>query len=175
MAQPLPTVRLIPADPAPEGHAAEPWAGLSPFQQRLARQICEALGAREGHSAAAVGLHVDAAIAALREIAPRSELEGMLVVQMVLTHHAAVAAFRPGVSGAGRERSRRQEHHWMTLFLQQLERLDRHRSRTMPAPAPAPDLLSALEQCHAEFDEFLEEFLDERFSRSASPEPDATD
>lgn len=76
---------------------------------------------------------MDAAIAALKGIAPSGELEGMLAVQMVATHSAAMECLRRAALAeqtfAARDMNLKHATKMLTLYARQMEALDRHRGR----------------------------------------------
>lgn len=74
---------------------------------------------------------VRAALAALKGLAPRDELEGMLASQMVATHHAAMDCLRramvPDQTFAGRELNLKHATKLLGVYARQVEALDKHR------------------------------------------------
>ena len=105
-------------------------AGLA---ARLASQVAEALWLPGGIEAAEQAARVAAALAALKGLAPRDELEGMLGVQMVAVHGAAMECLRRAAGGqadaAGRAAELRQAGRLIALYAKQVEALNRHRGR----------------------------------------------
>jgi hypothetical protein len=77
-----------------------------------------------------------AAIAALRGIAPRDELEGLLATQMLSTHAAVMECMRrsmiPDISPQERDSSLRHAAKLFTIFMKQLETLNRNRGKCQP-------------------------------------------
>jgi hypothetical protein len=72
------------------------------------------------------------AIAALAGIRPQDVREGMLAVQMVLVHNAAVESIRQAMARQtpeGQEVGLRQATRLMNMYLRQTETLDRHRGQ----------------------------------------------
>lgn len=96
----------------------------------LAQQLAETLWLPPGANAQA---KVDAAIAALAGIAPRGTLEGMLAVQMVATHSAAMECLRrtalPNQTFEAYDMNLKHAAKLLTLYARQLEALDRHRGK----------------------------------------------
>ncbi|MFC1455636.1 hypothetical protein ACETIH_02645 [Microvirga arabica] len=157
-------VSLVPVKQSAPVPSEGPWADLSPFYQRLARQICEVLGWHDFVNDKDISPQAAAAIETVREIGPRTELEGMLAVQMVVAHHATMTYFqhgaRPGEPAAVQEAHHRRGQHQMTLFLQQLEALDRHRSRNKPSGPEGATWSPEQHLAHlAEIEELLNEHL----------------
>ena len=78
-------------------------------------------------------LHSLAAIAAMRAIAPRDGLEGMLAAQMVCAHGVAIDFTRRAMRGGQYMENRTAYAHQavklMTLFTRQIETLDRRRNQ----------------------------------------------
>ncbi len=62
--------------------------------KHLANQLCSCLWIPEGLRSKEATDRILAAIIALKEIAPQDGMEGMLAVQMVATHEAAMECFR---------------------------------------------------------------------------------
>lgn len=71
------------------------------------------------------------ALAALKGLAPRDELEGMLASQMVATHHAAMEclsrAMIPDQTFDGREQNLKHATKLLGVYARQVEALDKHR------------------------------------------------
>lgn len=71
------------------------------------------------------------ALAALKGLAPRDELEGMLASQMVATHHAAMECLRramiPDQTFDGREQNLKHATKLLGVYARQVEALDKHR------------------------------------------------
>ena len=76
---------------------------------------------------------IQSALEMLQGILPRDELEGMLAVQMVATHHAAVECLRramlPGQTFEARDQNLKHAAKLLGLFSRQLEGLDKHRGK----------------------------------------------
>lgn len=78
-------------------------------------------------------LQIQGAIAALVELAPRDGLEGMLAVQMVATHSAAMECLRramlDGQTFEGRDLALKHATKLLALYARQVETLDKHRGQ----------------------------------------------
>lgn len=76
---------------------------------------------------------IGAVLAALKGIAPQNEMEGMLAVQMVSTHNAAMECLRramiPGQTFEGRDQNLKHAAKLMSIYVQQLEALDKRRGK----------------------------------------------
>jgi hypothetical protein len=70
------------------------WPDLNEFQRRLVQQVCDALWLPGAAGESEINTRAQAALEALRGIEPRNEREGMLAVQMVVTHSAAMDCLR---------------------------------------------------------------------------------
>lgn len=72
-------------------------------------------------------------MAALKGIAPRNEMEGMLAAQMVSTHNAAMECLRramlEGQSFEGRDQNLKHAARLMGIYERQLAALDKHRGK----------------------------------------------
>jgi hypothetical protein len=77
-----------------------------------------------------------AATGALRDIAPRDPLEGMLAAQMIVVHDAALECFRrahlPEQTFEGRQAALGQANKLVRSYTTLLEALDRHRGKGQP-------------------------------------------
>ncbi len=74
--------------------------------------------------------NVRAALAALEGFAPQDEAEGMLGVQMIATHHAAIECLKRALdSGPARDRSLADANKLLTLYIRQLQALDKRRGK----------------------------------------------
>ncbi len=100
---------------------------------RIVSQLAEALWLPAGLSAAEQRERMEAALAALKGLAPRDELEGLLAAQMVATHGAAMdclrRAMRAEAVAQAREADLRQAGRLLTLYARPVETLDRHRGK----------------------------------------------
>jgi hypothetical protein len=75
----------------------------------------------------------ESAVAALKGIAPRDEIEGMLAAQMVATHSAAMDCLRRAVleqqTFHGRDMALKHASKLLATYTRQLEALDKHRGK----------------------------------------------
>jgi hypothetical protein len=100
---------------------------------RLVRQAIDSLwlpaelGEEEGRR------RIQSAISLMAEIKPQDGVEGMLAVQMVATHEAALECLRramlPGQTFEGRDMALKHGIKLLTVFARQLEALNRHRGK----------------------------------------------
>ncbi len=101
--------------------------------QRLINQVYETLWLPAELSDEERLQHIRAAIAALRGIKPRDEVEGMLATQMVATHAAAMECLRRSMiqqqSFKGRDNNLRHAAKLLSIFAKQLETLNRNRGK----------------------------------------------
>ena len=116
------------------------------LQYHLVGQLYQALWLDDTMDAEQRTAHTQAASEMLRGIAPGSALEGMLAVQLVATHHAAMACLdrsaRTIQSAANRDMYLRHATKLLRLGLHQVSTLDRC-ALTHPRPAdgtPEPHL-----------------------------------
>lgn len=76
---------------------------------------------------------MQAAYETLKRIAPRSELEGMLAVQMIGAHNAAMECLRRAMNEEqtfhGRDQNLKHATKLMSLYERQLAALDKHRGK----------------------------------------------
>lgn len=74
-----------------------------------------------------------AILAALKGIGPQNEMEGMLAVQMVTTHNAAMECLRqatvPGLPPDIRDQNLKHAAKLMSIYVQQMEALDKRRGK----------------------------------------------
>jgi len=94
----------------------------------LLKQLVEAMWKIEDRSEREQDDHIRAALAALNALKPQDETEGMIGVQMIATHHAALdclqrAIFEPD----GRDRSLTHASKFLRIYVEQLNALDRRR------------------------------------------------
>ena len=103
------------------------------FQRELLDQVAASLWLPEWKSNEQKLQAAKAAYEALQEIAPRSELEGMLAAQMIASHNAAMECLRramiPDQTVAGREQNLKHATKLMGLYERQLAALDKHRGK----------------------------------------------
>ena len=101
--------------------------------QRLVNQVYETLWLPAELSDEERLQHIRAAIAALRGIKPRDEVEGMLATQMVATHAAAMECLRRSMiqeqKFKGRDNNLRHAAKLLSIFAKQLETLNRNRGK----------------------------------------------
>ena len=101
--------------------------------QRLINQVYETLWLPAELSDEERLQHIRAAIAALRGIKPRDEVEGMLATQMVATHAAAMECLRRSMiqeqKFKGRDNNLRHAAKLLSIFAKQLETLNRNRGK----------------------------------------------
>ncbi len=103
------------------------------LQENLIDQLVKSLWLPSGMNEEHIHDRVVAAIAALRGIKPRDEVEGMLGVQMVATHSAAMdclgRAMIEDQTFVGRDLNLKHATKLLTLYARQLETLDKHRGK----------------------------------------------
>ena len=103
------------------------------FQNQVVDQVIGSLWLPPDASDDASFAIVEAAVAALKAIAPRNELEGMLAVQMVSTHNAAMDCLRrsmlPGQTFEARDLNLKHAAKLLSIYTRQLEVLDKHRGK----------------------------------------------
>ena len=96
----------------------------------LMNQVSRTLWRPDGLSEAQV---ISAAVAALKGLAPRDELEGMLAAQMVATHTAAMECLRramiDGQTREGRDQNLKHATKLLGVYARQMEALDKHRGK----------------------------------------------
>lgn len=101
--------------------------------ERLVNQVADALWLPETLGARERVERIEAAVAALRGLAPRDAMEGLLATQMVATHNAAMdclrRAMRPDRSEAAREADLRIGAQLVTVYARQVETLNRNRGK----------------------------------------------
>ncbi len=101
--------------------------------QRLINQVYETLWMPAELSEEERLQHIRAAMAALRGIKPRDEVEGMLATQMVATHAAAMECLRRSMiqeqKFKGRDNNLRHAAKLLSIFAKQLETLNRNRGK----------------------------------------------
>lgn len=103
------------------------------FQSELLDQVVRALWLPEWKTEEQKVQAAKAAYDALKQIAPRSELEGMLAAQMLSTHNAAMECLRrsmmEGQTFEGRDHNLKHAAKLLQLYTRQLETLDKHRGK----------------------------------------------
>ena len=123
---------------------AKEWSELRPltgsdsgmFNLKLLNQVWNALWRLENGAEWAKRMGQLAARGALRGIAPRDPLEGMLAAQMIATHEAAMECFRrahlPEQTFEGRQAALGQANKLVRSYTALVEALDRHRGKGQP-------------------------------------------
>ena len=103
------------------------------LQQHLISQVNRSLYIPESLSEDERSAQISSAISLLQGIKPADELEGMLAVQMVATHHAATDCLRramiEGQTLAGREQNLKHAAKFFAIYSRQIEVLDKHRGK----------------------------------------------
>src|SRR5215212_2483220 len=102
------------------------------FNDMVANQAARALWTAHSDEVAKHEQH-QAVVAAMIGIAPRDELEGMLVAQMMAAHHAAMECFRRAMidqqTFEGRRENLNQANKLSRTYTMLLEALNRHRGK----------------------------------------------
>ena len=103
------------------------------LQGHLVDQLIKSLWLPSGMSDESRKERMTAAFDALQGIKPRDEIEGMLGVQMVATHSAAMECLRRAMLNEqtyeGRDQNLKHGVKLLTLYGRQLETLDKHRGK----------------------------------------------
>jgi hypothetical protein len=103
------------------------------FGNILAHQVGDSLWFPADAPREAKVRQVSAALAALRGIGPRDEVEGMLAAQMVAAHAAAMECYRrsmiSGQSFEGRQAALKQAANMSRLYADQLQALAKYRGK----------------------------------------------
>lgn len=103
------------------------------LQEVLRKQLLVLAFTLETKAGASAEVQFSGALAALAELRPRDGLEGMLGVQLVSVHAAAMAdldaAMDPSNGDEKREMHHRRAMRSLAMFLRQLEALDRRRGK----------------------------------------------
>ena len=106
---------------------------LSAARMRLVNEIRSTLFLPDTLSDEQRFERIAVAVLKLNGIKPRGELEGMLAVQMVATHNAAIECMRramiPEQTLVGRDIQLRNGARLFSLFARQVETLDKHRGK----------------------------------------------
>ncbi|MPR12638.1 hypothetical protein [Microvirga tunisiensis] len=106
------------------------------LQHELIRQAVSAIYPPSSLQEGETMTRASACVTALAALKPQDETEGMLAVQMISVHNAALECLRQAVARGtpeGQDLSLRQASKLMTVFLRQMEALDRHRGKGAPA------------------------------------------
>ncbi len=102
-------------------------------QQHLINQVCQTLWMPEGLGEDEKLTRIQSAISSLQGIKPADEIEGMLAVQMVATHNAAMECLRramiKGQILAGRDQELKHAEKLLSIYSRQIEVLDKHRGK----------------------------------------------
>lgn len=117
----------------PEGALEATGSESAAFKRMALSQALHALWLPKWKTQELKDEEMKAAYDALRSIAPRSELEGMLAVQMIATHSAAMECMRRAmIEGQGlesRDQNLKHATKLMGLYERQLAALDKHRGK----------------------------------------------
>ena len=103
------------------------------LQQWLINQVNAALWLPEGLPEHEHRTRVQAAVSMLQGIGPRDEIEGMLAIQMVATHNAAMDCIRRGMiegqSLEGRDKDLKHAEKFLSIYARQVETLNKNREK----------------------------------------------
>jgi hypothetical protein len=102
------------------------------FSERLGEQMLDCLELNRGMSEAERGRRAMAALGAMREIGARDGREGLIAAQMVAAHNAGLGFLARAVREPRARKAAtytRQSTALMTLFLRQMEALERRRGQ----------------------------------------------
>ncbi|MFZ1989849.1 MAG: hypothetical protein WAW96_08765 [Alphaproteobacteria bacterium] len=100
----------------------------SALRHYLIGQLTGAMWQIESKSEEEQERRLQAALAALNALKPQDETEGMLGVQMIATHHAALDCLQRAIFELdGRDRSLTHASKFLRLYVEQLNALDRRR------------------------------------------------
>ena len=103
------------------------------FSLRLLGQVLETTFIHGSDRDEKSNMALDFIAAAMAEIAPRDEIEGMLAAQMVATHNASMECLRramlPDQPLPGYQANLKYAHKLFSLYQQQLAALDKHRGK----------------------------------------------
>lgn len=98
------------------------------LRQYLVRQLVEAMWKIGRNSEEDQDNYLRAALAALNALKPQDEMEGMIGVQMIATHHAALDCLQRSIfEPSGRDRSLTHATKFLRIYVEQLNALDRRR------------------------------------------------
>ena len=99
----------------------------------LIDQVYRTLGIPEGLDEVEKSARIESAISLLQGIKPADEIEGMLAVQMVATHHAVMDCFAraicKGQINAGHDQNLKHASKLLSIYSRQIEVLDKHRGK----------------------------------------------
>lgn len=103
------------------------------LQLQLIRQVRDTLWVFEEEDEKQARDKLMAAIETMAGIKPTDKLEGMLAVQMIGTHNAAIECLRramiPDQTLAGRDLSLKHASKLLSIYTRQIETLDKHRGK----------------------------------------------
>ncbi len=103
------------------------------LRRRLIDQVNETLWIPEGLGEDQKLARIASAILLLKGIKPADEIEGMLAVQMVATHNAAMECLRRAMIGSqtfeGRDQNLKHASKLLSIYCRQIEVLDKHRGK----------------------------------------------
>jgi hypothetical protein len=106
---------------------------VTPLQLHLANEVAQALWLPDGLSEDEKSRRIKSAVAMLKGIKPRGNLEGMLATQMVATHSTAMECLRramlEGQPSAGRDLNLKHAAKFLAIYTRQLEVLDKRRGK----------------------------------------------
>ncbi len=106
---------------------------------QLGDQLLNSIWRPQGASVDDRAAQIRAAVGTLKGIAPRDEMEGMLAVQMIATHHAAMECFRRAMltnqSFQGREANLKHAEKLTRIYREQMEAVRHGRQKTQPKPS----------------------------------------
>lgn len=118
---------------SPEGLEAASGSKSAEFHSELLDQVTASLWLPEWKTTDQKVRAAKAAYAALQQIAPRNELEGMLAAQMISTHNAAMECLRrammEGQTFGGRDQNLKHAAKLLGIYERQLAALDKHRGK----------------------------------------------
>jgi len=117
----------------PEGIQEATGSNSEPFQVELFAKAVETLWLPASRNKEAQDRALQAVYVALRSIAPRNELEGMLAAQMIATHNAAMWCMRRAMlenqTFEGRDQNLKHAVKLMGVDERQVAALDKHRGK----------------------------------------------
>ena len=119
--------------PPPEVLAEATGTNQLHVQQHLIDQVFRTLWIPEGFGEDEKLARIESAISLLQGIRPADGIEGMLAVQMVATHHAAMECLRramlEGQTFAGRDQELKHAEKLLSIYSRQIEVLNKHRGK----------------------------------------------
>jgi uncharacterized protein YjaG (DUF416 family) len=105
----------------------------SDFLEMRLREIIQAMWMPKSMAEKDQQVQMNAALESLEQIAPQDGVEGMLAVQMIATHQAAVECLRRAMISEqtfeGRNSSLKHGEKFMRLYLEQVKALNKHRGK----------------------------------------------